>query len=86
MTKLCKNCKHFCEFHIDGFVDSFCDRPTPKIDPVYGRTKTLCERASVERLSGQCGMDGKYFEPKQSCVSKIANIIKMLRKYNTEKY
>ena len=27
MTKLCKNCKHFCEFHIDGFVDSFCDRP-----------------------------------------------------------
>ena len=66
MTRFCKDCKHFDEFSVDGFIYDSCKRPTGKVDLVYGTPVVGRHDPSVERSLGECGPEGKHFEKRCS--------------------
>jgi hypothetical protein len=55
--KLCKDCKHFK--HIRGTPYDACHDPEARREPVSGTAF-----AEFERRDGNCGPEGKLFEPK----------------------
>lgn len=65
MNKFCKDCKHFREYLLDGFTDSFCKRPTGETDLVHGESVTATYNPYAERSHGECGPEGKHFEKNQ---------------------
>lgn len=79
MSKLCKDCKHFSEFNVDGFTDSFCTRPTGELDLVYGKPLLNVNVPDNERRYGGCGPEGKHFEQNPSFFVKFLKRCKGVR-------
>lgn len=60
--KLCRDCKWLNSFTVKWMFEyPRCNRPDKYTGFVCGRHPTLCEQA---RYSGECGPEGKFFEPR----------------------
>ena len=73
-VKLCKDCKYS---HIDFFDTlSYCRHSNHGVDLVSG--EVLWHSCAFSRKQpSQCSQEAKWFEPRQSVVKRVINLLKI---------
>ena len=79
---LCKNCRHFVNDHTMPLSMRYgkcrlnVERVPERIDPIDGRlvpASNMPKYASITRKHGDCGEDGRLFEPETSERKRFLN-------------
>ena len=76
--RICIECNHFkpAADCYDFIIPEGCTAPYGKVD--YVRGGYYIKKPEFERMSGDCGKDGKYFQVKPPRVSLMEKINKWL--------